>query len=462
MIQDINDTIVALSTSPGAGAIAIVRISGPQAITICDQMFDKKLTGQPSHTLHFGNIIDSDGRSVDECVVSIFVAPKSYTRQDIVEISCHGSPYIIQEIIGMCLSHGARLAIPGEFTMRAYLNGQLDLAQAEAVADLIASQNSTQHSMAMSQVKGHYSDKINKLRDQMIHFASLIELENDFGEEDVEFANREELSKLIENSVQYINTIIDSFQYGNAIKKGIPVVIIGAPNVGKSTLLNALLEEDKAIVTSIPGTTRDYIEDTMMVGGIQFRFIDTAGLRDTDDEVENIGIERSIQQLALAKIVLFVVDYTIDYQSIVKQFRLLNLQKEQKVVILINKMDQESSCSVYDVEEAVSTTLNRIPVLAISAKEGLHLDKLKNMLVEMISSHTAQYDLVMTNSRHHHAMKSTCDSLTSALQALTQGLPSDLVAIDIRHASRHIGEITGKITTDDLLDKIFRDFCIGK
>ncbi len=464
MNYNLNDTIVALSTPPGVGAIGVIRLSGSDAIEIVSQAFHgSDLCKAEGYTVHFGKLIDDSGRIVDECLATVFRAPRSYTKEDTVEISCHGSPYIIDQVIQLFLRKGVRLAERGEFTKRAFLHGQLDLSQAEAVADLIAADSAGSHDLAMKQLRGRISTDIAELRTRLIKFASLIELENDFGEEDVTFANRKDLRQLVEDIQQTIAPLIASFAYGNAIKKGVPVAIVGETNVGKSTLLNALLQEEKAIVSDIAGTTRDVIEDTMVIDDILFRFVDTAGIRETTDTIESLGIARTMEQVTKAKIVLYMAVLDEDHQQIVAQYKALDIGPDQQSIIILNKADQyHHSCHSYDIEEAVSTLTGRVKTLIISAKNNTGINALKSELVTMIRSQKPSEDTVLTNLRHFEAMRDTQSSLTDVLRALDTDLPSDLIAIDIRHAMNALGAISGEIYTDDLLDSIFRDFCIGK
>lgn len=463
-IQQSGDTIVAPATAQGQGAIAIIRLSGPDALTFTQSVFKgDNLSGADSHTLHYGKILDGE-ETLDEVVVSVYKNPTSYTGEDIIEISCHASPYIVQRLLTILLQAGARMAEPGEFSMRAYLNGKMDLSQAEAVADLIASESAAQHKLAMNQLRGRYSSEIQDLRDKLIHFASMIELENDFAEEDVEFADREELLKLIDEILKKMDFFIESFSYGNVIKKGIPVVLIGPPNSGKSTLLNSLLKEDKAIVSDIAGTTRDVIEDTIHVDGILYRFIDTAGIRDTEDKLESMGIERTRKKIAEASLLLILDDVTSPYKEIVERVKKIPLADYQDRLVLLNKMDlMENDCTAYDVEEAVSTMLNRSDVVAISATENQGIDKITSWVSQQVQGnkfHAA--DTIVSNARHHSAFLRAHYNLEQARHGLYQNIPSDLVAIDIRHASLMLNEILGEIQTDDLLENIFRNFCIGK
>lgn len=464
MNSSLNDPIIALSTAEGEAAIAVIRLSGKGVIDICDSVFyGKNLTTVKGHTVHYGKIKSEDGKIIDECMATVFRAPRSYTKEDSIEISCHGSRFIIKEIISLFLSKGVRLAEPGEYTMRAYLNGQLDLTQAEAVADLISSTTASQHELAMHQMRGGFSKMIEDLRAQLIEFASLIELENDFGEEDVEFADRSKLKTLIQQIRQIIKELIQSFQYGNAIKDGVAVAIVGRPNVGKSTLLNTLLNEEKAIVSEIAGTTRDVIEDTIQIDGYLFRFIDTAGLRDTTDKIESIGIDRAKEQLAKAKIILYIDEIEEDHNAIISRFKELAINRQsQDVIILLNKSDVFHGCHAYDVEEAVSTLTNRTPVIAFSAKEKTRIKDLKNLLISSVKKLSNSTQTTVTNMRHFQALEQTDQSLAAVLNGLENRVSSDFVALDIRHGLHHLGEITGEISTDDLLDSIFSNFCIGK
>ena len=458
------DTIVAISTPAGSGAIGVVRLTGPKAIAIADRIFyGKNLLKASGHSVHYGKLKTDEGKILDECVVTVFKAPRSYTREDVVEFSCHGSSYILETLIKLIINNGARTAQAGEFTQRAFLNGQLDLSQAEAVADLIAADTQSQHQVAMHQLRGGVSDRIKNIRTRLIKFASLIELENDFGEEDVTFADTQALELLVREIQTYISQLMQSFEYGNAIKKGVPVAIIGEPNVGKSTLLNALLQEDKAIVSHIPGTTRDVIEDAIQLSGILFRFIDTAGLRTTDDEIENLGIQRTRLQIDKARIVLFVAALSDDYLSIIRKYKELHLTMGQKVFIILNKSDlYDHPCHQYDIQEAISTITKNPNVLLLSAKNGDGIEALTSSLVNQIKSNEAADQSVITNLRHFEALDKTQQSLSKVLHNIQNKLPSDLIALDIRQAMRSLGVISGEIYTDDLLDVIFRDFCIGK
>ncbi len=460
-----SETIIAISTPPGAGAIGVIRLSGPQAISIADSFFyGKNLTKAKGNTVHYGKIKNAQDVILDECVATVFRAPRSYTKEDVVEFSCHGSDYILSEVIKLFLTSNVRLAEPGEYTMRSYLNGQMDLTQAEAVADLIAAKSKAQHSIAMNQLRGGFSTLLQEIRKKLIKFASLIELENDFGEEDVEFADRENLKSLVTNILETITELKGSFNYGNALKDGIPVAIVGHPNAGKSTLLNVLLNEDKAIVSAIAGTTRDVIEDTITLDGILYRFIDTAGLRQTDDEVEKMGIARTQTQISKAQIILFLAEIKDDYKSIISDFKTLKAEDQDKAIIVLTKSDlYDHTCHSYDIEESVSTLTGRKPTILISSTGHKNIDRLLSLLKNNVESHAAHgQEVIISNLRHYQALDQTELSLSKVLEGLSHQLPSDIVALDIRHALHHLGEITGEIQTDDLLDSIFRDFCIGK
>ncbi|QHL86278.1 tRNA uridine-5-carboxymethylaminomethyl(34) synthesis GTPase MnmE [Nibribacter ruber] len=451
------DTIIALATASGHGAIAIIRLSGPEAVSIVNGVFKgKNLQAQPSHTLHFGTIRDED-KILDEVVVSLFKAPASYTKEDVVEVSCHGSPYITEQLLKLFLRKGARLAEPGEFTKRAFLNGQFDLAQAEAVADLIASDSALTHQVAMKQMRGGFSQEIKALRVQLIHFASMVELELDFSEEDVEFADRSALRRLITTLQQLITDLLKSFEMGNVLKNGVPTVIAGKPNAGKSTLLNALLREEKAIVSDIPGTTRDVIEDEAQLGGIRFRFIDTAGLRDTQDTVEAIGVARTKQQLQKASLVLYLFDVTTTLPEQLRE-ELAALQLPQVPYLLIaNKKDLATPAQLKSF-----AGFEHLVYLSAGTKEGLK--ELEQSLLEVVNANEALTGdrTIVTNLRHFQSLQKTNDALQEVLHGLDTGLTGDWLAADIRRCLFYLGEITGDITTDDLLDNIFTKFCIGK
>ena len=453
------DTIVALATPSGAGAIAIIRLSGKEAITIATEIFNsisgKELLKQKSHTVHLGNIVDGS-RIIDEVLATVFKNPNSYTGENVVEFSCHGSSYIQQEIIQLLLRKGCRMATAGEFTLQAFLNGKMDLSQAEAVADLIASDSKASHQLAIQQMRGGFSTEIEELRIQLLNFASLIELELDFSEEDVEFANREEFQKLIKKITNLLKKLIDSFATGNVLKNGIPVAIVGRPNSGKSTLLNSLLNEERAIVSNIAGTTRDTIEDEITIGGIRFRFIDTAGLRETTDEIEKIGVERALEKLEKSSIYIYLFDST--------EMSVLEVKKEldsfttnSKQLIVANKIDKASK------EELSAINNSNLPFLTISAKSKDSLDVLSNSLLNIAGIEALDSNqLMVTNSRHYDVLIKSLEEISKVQEGIDNHLTGDLLAIDLRQALYFLGEITGKVSNDDLLGNIFANFCIGK
>lgn len=446
------DTICALATPPG-GAIAIVRVSGPNAIAITDDIFSKPIKEAKGFSVHLGQIMDMDGKVLDEVLVSVFRAPHSYTGEDSTEISCHGSPYIVQNLLESLIWSGARQAKPGEYTMRAFMNGKLDLSQAEAVADLISSSTQATHQMAMSQLRGQFSKELADLQQQLLHLTSLLELELDFNDQDVEFAGRQQLSELMDNVEQHISQLADSFQTGNAIKNGIPVAIIGAPNVGKSTLLNALVGEERALVSNIQGTTRDLIEDTTQIDGITFRFIDTAGIRKTHNQLEQMGIERSIQAAEKAKIVLLVTENDVSFPE-------LRFRDDQVVLQVINKCDQTLPSSSYLYHRQPTGNL-----FHISAAKGDGIELLRRAFVHAASMPTnldASHSVV-SNVRHYHALQQALEAIRRAKQAFADQMPTDLVAEDLRGCLHHLAEITGsEITSEDVLHNIFSNFCVGK
>lgn len=454
------NTITALSTPNGKGAIALIRITGSETLKILNQVFSKDLTEAKGNTIHFGLIKDND-ILVDEVLVSVFKGPHSYTGEDLAEISCHASPYIIRKILSLLMKNGCEAATPGEFTMRAFMNKKMDLSQAEAVADLISSQSEAAHKLAMQQVRGGFSKEISVLREQLIHFASLLELELDFSEEDVEFADRSEFLKLIDNLIFSVKKLADSFEFGNVIKNGIPVAIIGVPNVGKSTLLNALLNENRALVSEIAGTTRDTIEDIVTIKGVDFRFIDTAGLRETKDVVENMGIERTYDKIKDSSILLYLIDGgNINKKEIQKNISAIRKRagENKKLWVIINKSDlikkiEEVKMDLHDLEN----------VMFLSAKDNIGVDELKNHLFEFVLNNSfAQQELVVTNARHHAALSKALNSLSLVKEGMKNKIPGDLVAVDVRQSLYHLSEITGDISTDDLLGSIFSKFCIGK
>ncbi len=453
------DTIVALATPQGVGAIGVIRLSGSKSIDILSKVFSKDLRNANSHTAHFGQIKDKD-RIVDEVLVTLFLDGKSYTGEEVVEVSCHGSQYILQDVIRLFVENGALPAKPGEFTLRAFLNGKLDLSQAEAVADLIASNSEAAHKVAMQQMRGGFSEQIKKLRADLIHFASMVELELDFSEEDVEFANRDELKALIWNIHVVIQALVSSFKSGNVIKNGVPVVIAGKPNAGKSTLLNALLNEEKALVTEIAGTTRDVIEDEVIWNGVIFRFIDTAGIRETEDLVESLGVKKTLEKMREAAIVCYLFDAanieTSELKTIVSALKNDVEKTNSELVIIANKSDQLS-------KEKRSFLEHEYDPIFLSAKEKNNLEELENHLIELVNlGKIGEQDVVITNSRHYLALTSANEALMRAYNGLSNELSGDLLAADIRQSLFHLGEITGEVTTDDLLENIFSKFCIGK
>lgn len=457
----ITDTICALATPSGIGAIAVIRLSGPDAITICNScFFGKDLSQMDSHTIHFGTLRDGE-RIVDEVLVSVFKDKKSFTGENAVEISTHGSSYIQQQVLQLLLKKGAKSAGPGEFTLRAFLNGKLDLSQAEAVADVIASNSEASLQLAMQQMRGGFSNEIQKLREELIHFASLIELELDFSEEDIEFANRDDLKQLVTKLQTKLIHLINSFNLGNVIKNGVPVAIVGEPNVGKSTLLNTLLNEERAIVSSIAGTTRDTIEDEIVIGGISFRFIDTAGLRETVDEIESMGIKKSFEKIEEASIVLLLVDAaTITKTQLLVDIKNIENRiegKNKRLVVIANKIDKAEQKSLVKKFNGISN------VLFVSAKEKLNIEAIKEQLFNYVNSGVLhQNDVIVTNARHYEALIQANEFLTKVLDGLEINITGDFLAMDIRQSLHYLGLITGDITTEDLLDNIFSKFCIGK
>ncbi len=452
-----HDTIVALATPAGVGAIGVIRLSGPKAISLVNSVFKSKdLSKQASHTLHYGRIED-DGRVFDEVVVSLYIAPKSYTKEDVVEISCHGSPFIQESIIQLFVEKGARLAKAGEFTQRAFMHGAFDLAQAEAVADVIAADSAAAQAAALHQLRGGFSNELAVLREQLIHFASLIELELDFGEEDVEFADRKDLEDLVSQLLQAIRPLVASFRAGNAIKNGVATVIVGKPNAGKSTLLNALLNEERAIVSDIAGTTRDSLEDTWVLGGIKFRLIDTAGLRETEDVIEAMGVKRTQAWVKKAQVVIYLADALTETPAgYVEAISALG-EIDIPVIKLLNKVDQ-----VNDIQVAAFKSV--IPeLIEISAKNRIGLGDLEKALLDIVGlDQVSTGGTLVTNLRHYQHLLQTQETLESVLRGLRVGLTGDLIAQDLRYALHDLGEITGQISNDDLLKNIFGKFCIGK
>ncbi len=480
--HNISDTIVALATPPGIGAIGVIRLSGVNAVKIANQNFKgKDLEKQDSHTLHFGTIRHDDGKIIDEVVLSLFVAPKSYTGENVVEISCHGSNYIIQELIQLFMNKGARMAQPGEFTLRAFLNGRMDLSQAEAVADLIASTSESSHEIAMQQMRGGFSEEIKVLRQELIDFASLIELELDFAEEDVEFADRTKLVELVKKIQKIIYALLQSFKLGNVIKNGVSTVLAGRPNAGKSTLLNALLNEERAIVSDIAGTTRDTIEEILNIEGIEFRLIDTAGIRDAQDQIEAVGVQKTMEKIASSALLLYVFDVL---ETKIDEV-LSDLEKLQKddlhILVVCNKMDTSphfkpewltnpeddnipdfffsSELSAADCKLRVDAN----QIITTSALQKMNIPYLKEKLHDSVMSQKVSLDqTIVTNVRHYDALQKAHDSLEDVLRGMDMEVTSDFIAMDIRQALHHLGSIVGEVSTDDLLGNIFGRFCIGK
>jgi tRNA modification GTPase len=462
------DTICAPATAIG-GAIAVIRISGPQSLDICEKIFypsDKniKLIDLKGFTVVLGEILDG-GEVVDEVLLSVFREPHSYTGENSVEISCHASPYIIRKILELLIKNGAVSAKPGEFTQRAFFNRKMDLSQAEAVADIIASKTSAAHKVALNQMRGGFSREISNLRHELLNFASLIELELDFGEEDVEFADRKELKAIILRVKDLADRLANSFKLGNALKNGIPVAIVGKPNSGKSTLLNALLMEERAIVSDIPGTTRDSIEDTIVIDGIEYRFIDTAGLRETSDIIEVMGIKKTHEKITQASLILLIDDISDSAVSINKRIRSMReliMDSEKRLIILINKIDMVSDNRKAELKSGIRLGDND-RLLFISAKEKSGLDDLRLKLAEFVmKDKLSSDDVIITNIRHYEALNHVSESLGRVIAGLEDQIPEDLIAIDIRQAIHYLGEITGEITSDEILGNIFRYFCIGK
>lgn len=453
--MNFSDTIVALATPAGVGAIGVIRLSGDRAIEIVNAVFKPKdLSTQVSHTIHYGRI-ESAGRVYDEVVASLYIAPRSYTKENVVEISCHGSPFIQESILQLFVEQGARFARPGEFTQRAFLNGAFDLAQAEAVADVIAADSAAAQHAALHQLRGGFSKELAALREELIHFASLIELELDFGEEDVEFADRKDLEALVNQLLTNIRPLVSSFRAGNAVKNGVATVIVGKPNAGKSTLLNALLNEDRAIVSDIAGTTRDSLEDEWTLGGIKFRLVDTAGLRETNDVIEALGVERTQAWVKKAQVVIYMADATSEtpagFAAGVEALGALDIP----VVKLLNKVDQ-----IADLSGFQSAIPDLIP---ISAKNRDGLNDLETALLNVVGLYQVSTNgTLVTNLRHYQQLLQTQETLEGVLNALQIGLTGDLIAQDLRYALHHLGEITGQISNDDLLKNIFGKFCIGK
>ena len=473
---DLQDTILALATPAGSAAIGVLRLSGSDAISIVNKTFRaKNLAEVATHSIHLGYIRDEQQKIVDQVLVSVFKSPNSYTKENVVEVSCHGSRYIQQQLLELFVRHGARLAREGEFTLRAFLNGQMDLSQAEAVADLIAAESEAAHQLALSQMRGGFSDEIKKLREELIHFASMIELELDFGEEDVEFANRADLKALVNKILSIIKGLLDSFQLGNAIKHGVHTVIAGRPNAGKSTLLNALLNEERAIVSEIAGTTRDTIEEMLNIKGVQYRLIDTAGIREASDQIEAIGVQKTLEQVAKSAILVYVYDImTLPPSEVEKDLNQLE-RAGMTIIVVANKWDEyanlDENTRQHRAEEyrkkgwdTIDKQIQeRYQTLHLSAKNKTQMDSLKNLLFELVASGQLQQDAsIVSNSRHYAALQAALESLDSVLNGLEVGLTGDFLAIDIRHALNYLGEIVGTVSSDDLLGSIFSRFCIGK
>lgn len=455
------DTIIALATSSGIGAIAVIRLSGTDAIKIVNYFFQSKygskdLTKVKSHTIHLGHIVENK-RVIDEVLISVFKNPNSYTGENVVEINCHGSVYIQQEIIQLFIRNGVRNADPGEFTLRAFLNGKMDLSQAEAVADLISSNSAASHQVALQQMRGGFSSEIQNLRQQLLNFASLIELELDFAEEDVEFADRTEFNNLVTQISAVLKRLIDSFALGNVLKNGIPVAIVGEPNVGKSTLLNALLNEERAIVSHIAGTTRDAIEDEINIEGVTYRFIDTAGIRATEDFIENIGIQKTFENIEKAQLVLHLIDSSKIEELQERISELNNKYPSKKVLTIVNKADLLSSEKISNLKSNFSN------LIILSAKQKSGIDTLTTTLTQLANKGAlSNNETIVSNSRHFEALNNAYNSIKEVQKGIDLNVSTDLFAIDIRQALFHLGEITGEVTTEDLLGNIFANFCIGK
>jgi tRNA modification GTPase len=453
------ETIIALATPNGLGAISLIRVSGKDAILITDKLFrskkNKVLSDQKSHTVHLGHLLKNN-REIDEVLITLFKGPHSYTGEDTIEISCHGSTYIQKEIINLYLDNGIRSANPGEFTLRAFINGKMDLNQAEAVADLIASENEGSHKLAMQQMKSGFSNDLKKLRAELLHFSSMIELELDFSQEDVEFAEREEFKKLTKKIQSELKILIDSFQSGNVLKNGISVAIAGKPNAGKSSLLNTLLNEDKAIVSDIPGTTRDSIEDSLVIEGINFRFTDTAGLRETVDVIESKGIEKTKEKIKKAKILLYLFDCNDtnfrEIESSINSFK----RNDLSIILVRNKIDLKNQ------NQTLLDDLNDFELLEISATDSDSVSKLKNRLVNEVDILNPYNDIIISNSRHYEALIKALKAIEEVNIGLKENISGDLLSVDIRRSIEYLAEITGEITNDDVLGNIFANFCIGK
>lgn len=467
-----SETICAISTAPGMGAIAVVRVAGEKAFSICEKIFrparkGKKLHEQPANSIHFGTIYDGE-KDLDEVLISIFKAPHSFTGEDVVEIACHGAPYIQQQLLQLLIKNGAKLAQPGEFTQRAFLNGKMDLSQAEAVADLIASESEAARRIALQQMRGGFSDELMKLRERMLWFISLIELELDFSEEDVEFANRDELTQLVDELKAHLTRLVNSFSLGNAIKNGLPVAIVGHTNAGKSTLLNALLNEERAIVSDIHGTTRDAIEDTINIGGVTFRFIDTAGIRTTADKIESMGIQLTYNKITQAAIVMLLVDINDSTDKIKEAINDVQSKmdaEKQQLIVVVNKIDLTEIKNVADQFNASNfpELFENSSIVALSAKKRINLDDLTTQLLKTINLSAINNDeVIVTNARHHEALTHALKGIVRVKEGLENEISGDFLAQDIREVLHYLGSITGQISTDEVLGNIFKNFCIGK
>ena len=453
------ETIIALATPNGLGAISVIRISGNNSIKITEKLFksnkNKLLSNQKSHTVHLGHIMKGN-HELDEVLITLFKGPYSYTGENTIEISCHGSTYIQKEIINLFIDNGIRIANPGEFTLRAFLNGKMDLNQAEAVADLIASENEGSHKLAMQQMKSGFSNDLKKLRAELLHFSSMIELELDFSQEDVEFAERNDFKNLTNKIKSELKILIDSFQSGNVLKNGISVAIAGKPNAGKSSLLNTLLNEDKAIVSDIPGTTRDSIEDSLIINGINFRFIDTAGLRETNDVIESKGIEKTKEKIKKAKILLYLFDINDTNINEIKN-SLDSFRRDDLSIILVrNKIDLKIN------NKNLLNDLKKLELIEISATEKKSVLKLKERLIDEVNLLNPYTDVIISNSRHYEALKKALKAIEEVNKGLKENISGDLLSVDIRRSIEFLAEITGEITNDDVLSNIFANFCIGK
>jgi len=453
------ETIIALATPNGLGAISVIRISGNNSIEITEKLFksnkNKLLSNQKSHTVHLGHIMKGN-HELDEVLITLFKGPYSYTGENTIEISCHGSTYIQKEIINLFIDNGIRIANPGEFTLRAFLNGKMNLNQAEAVADLIASENEGSHKLAMQQMKSGFSNDLKKLRAELLHFSSMIELELDFSQEDVEFAERNDFKNLTNKIKSELKILIDSFQSGNVLKNGISVAIAGKPNAGKSSLLNTLLNEDKAIVSDIPGTTRDSIEDSLIINGINFRFIDTAGLRETNDVIESKGIEKTKEKIKKAKILLYLFDINDTNINEIKN-SLDSFRRDDLSIILVrNKIDLKIN------NKNLLNDLKKLELIEISATEKKSVLKLKERLIDEVNLLNPYTDVIISNSRHYEALKKALKAIEEVNKGLKENISGDLLSVDIRRSIEFLAEITGEITNDDVLGNIFANFCIGK